>query len=109
MIVYSQLALATLFNLGTVFFLKKAHGFTVFWPTVWAIVTVSLTQWLISRAMEGGMDMGLAVATVVVNVIIGSAIMGVFLFQENLPTQKIIGFGIAIAGIVIASLAKAPA
>ena len=74
---YSQISLATLFNLGTIYYLKKADGFTHFWPSIAALVTISLTQWLLSRAMASGMDMGLAVTTLVVCVMIGSTLMGI--------------------------------
>ncbi len=104
---YVQVVLATLFNLCTVYFVKKANGFTVLWPTVWALLTIGLTQWMISRAMAGGMDMALSITAVVVCVMIGSTLMGVFLFHESLPALKILGFGLAVAGVVVASLAKA--
>ena len=104
---YSQISLATLFNLGTIYYLKKADGFTHFWPSIAALVTISLTQWLLSRAMAGGMDMGLAVTTLVVCVMIGSTLMGIFLFGDLVSAQKAVGYGIAIIGVIIASLAKA--
>ena len=95
---YSQISLATLFNLGTVYYLKKADGFTHFWPSIAALVTISLTQWLLSRAMASGMDMGLAVTTLVVCVMIGC---------DLVSAQKALGYGIAIIGVIIASLEKA--
>ena len=105
-VVYMQLALATLFNLGTVYCLKKSQGFTILWPTVLVIVTISITQWLVSRAMVSGMDTGLAVTTLVVAVMVGSALMGMLIFHEHLSSQKMVGFGVAIVGVVIVSLAK---
>jgi len=104
---YSQIFLATLFNLGTIYYLKKADGFTHFWPSIAALVTISLTQWLLSRAMASGMDVGLAVTTLVVCVMIGSTLMGIFLFGDLVSAQKAVGYGIAIIGVIIASLAKA--
>ena len=106
MAVFLQLALALCSNLVAIYFLKKAHGFTVLWPTVWALVAICLTQGLVSRAMESGVDTGLAITIVVVGVMIGSALMGNILFQESLSPQKIVGFGIAILGVALASLAK---
>jgi multidrug transporter EmrE-like cation transporter len=105
---YGQIALATLFNLGTVYCLKRAEGFTNLWPSIVALVTISLTQWLLSRAMASGMDMGLAIATLVVCVMVGSTLMGIFLFDEPVSAQKAFGFGIAVIGVLIASVAKAP-
>ncbi len=105
---YAQIALATLFNLGTIYYLKKAEGFTRLSPSIAALVMICLTQWLISRAMASGMDMDVAVTTLVVCVMIGAALMGALLFRESLPVQKAVGFGIAVIGVVIAALAKAP-
>jgi multidrug transporter EmrE-like cation transporter len=107
-IAYVQIAIATLSNLVTVYYLKKAEGFTHLWPSIVALVTISLTQWLISRAMASGMDMGLAIATLVVCVMIGATLMGIFLFDEPVSAQKAVGFGIAAIGVLMASLAKAP-
>ena len=106
MAVFLQLALAVFSNLVAVYFLKKAHGFTVLWPTVGALVAICLTQGLIGRAMESGIDTGLAITIIVVGVMIGSALMGNILFQESLSSQKIAGFGIAVLGVAVASLAK---
>jgi quaternary ammonium compound-resistance protein SugE len=104
---YAQIALATLFNLVTVYCLKRAEGFSRLWPSVVALVTICLTQWLLSRAMASGLEIGLAVATLVVCVMIGAALMGVVLFHEPVSALKAAGFGIAVLGVHIASVAKA--
>jgi hypothetical protein len=38
---------------------------------------------------------------------IGSTLMGIFLFGDLVSAQKAVGYGIAIIGVIIASLAKA--
>lgn len=76
------------------------------WPTFFAVISIILVQWLVSRVMAGGTGVGYAIIAMGVGVMIGSAFIGVFFFNENLSSQKIIGFGIAITGIVVASLAK---
>ncbi len=104
---YTQIAFATLFNLVTVYCLKQAEGFSRLWPSVVALVTIGLTQWLLSLAIANGLATGLAVATLVVCVMIGAAFMGVVLFHEPVSALQVGGFGIAALGVLIASLAKA--
>lgn len=104
-IAYIYVFLGAAFNLVTAFMLKKAEGFTVFWPSFIALVCICLTQFLLSRAMRAGLDVGLSVALVVVTVMLGSCIMGVALFGEALSMQKIAGLAVAIIGVAIAALA----
>lgn len=105
-LVYAELALATAINMVTIYCVNKAEGFTRFWPTIGVIVSISLVQFFVSRAIASGMDTSQAVTSVIVCVIIGSILIGTFVFQESLPPQKIAGMALAILGVVIASTAK---
>ena len=105
-VAYALVFLGAFFNLITAYMLKKAEGFTVFWPSFIALVCICLTQFLLSRAMRSGLDMSIADTLVVVTVMVGSCIMGVMLFSETLTVQKAAGLTIAVLGITLASLAK---
>lgn len=104
--VYAELALAVAINMVTIYCVKKAEGFTQFWPSVGVIVSISLVQFIVSRTIASGIGTGQAMTTVIVFVMIGSILMGTFLFHEPLPMQKILGMALAIIGVVIASTAK---
>lgn len=101
------LAIALVFNVSYVYFLKKAEGFTLLWPSVMALLLICVAQYFISRALVAGMGPGLAIAVVSVCVMLGAALMGAFLFAEPVSAQKTLGFALAIVGVAIASLAKA--
>lgn len=100
------LAIAVMFNMVTVYSVKKADGFTVFWPSIIAMVTICVTQFLFSKSMQAGLDVGLAATLISVAVIGGSIIMGVLIFGEPMPPIKILGLVMAVCGVTIATLAK---
>ena len=102
---YAQVFFGAGFNLITAFMLKKAEGFTVFWPSVIALASICMTQFLLSRAMQSGLDMGLSITLVVVTVMVGSCAMGIFWFDDAVSAQKIAGLTLAVVGVAIASMA----
>lgn len=102
---YGQLVLAALCNLVTVYAMKQADGFTRLWPSVAVVVSICLVQFLISRVMAGGIQVGLALTAVVVFVMLGSVVMGWLVFGEPLQAQRAAGYALAILGVVIAALA----
>lgn len=102
---YGQIALAALCNLVTVYAMKQAEGFTRLWPSLAVLVSICLVQVLISRVMVGGMQVGLALTSVVVFVMVGSVAMGWLVFGEPLQAQRVAGYALAILGVVIAALA----
>jgi multidrug transporter EmrE-like cation transporter len=105
-LIYGQLVLATVINMITVYCLKKADGFTHLWPSIGVVVSVSFVQYLVSRVMASGMDVGIAMVTVLVFIMIGSVLMGFIVFNETLSFQKVAGLTLAIIGVTIASLSK---
>ena len=76
------------------------------WPVFAVVVTILLTQWLVSVAMESGLNVSLAITGVVVAVMIGSALMSVFLFHETAPLMQWVGLAVAVAGVALANMAK---
>jgi small multidrug resistance pump len=100
---YAQLVLATAINMITVYCLKKADGFTKLWPSIAVVLSVSLVQYLVSRVMASGMDVSIAMVTVLVFVMIGSTLMGFIVFDEPLSIQKVTGLTLAMIGIMILS------
>lgn len=102
---YGQLVLAALCNLVTVYAMKRAEGFTQFWPSMAVLGSICLVQFLVSRVMAGGMQVGMALTAVVVFVMVGSVAMGWLVFGEPLGMQRAAGYALAILGVVIAALA----
>jgi multidrug transporter EmrE-like cation transporter len=81
---YLMIFLGAVGNLFAVYFMKNAAGMSKPWPTFGMVVSILLTQWLTSQAMQGGVKVTLAVTAVLVTVMVGSALMGLFLFSERL-------------------------
>lgn len=105
-VAYGYLFLGFLCNMITVYSVKKAEGFAVLWPTVIAMITICITQGLLSKAVHAGLDLGLAAALISVAVISGAVVMGVVLFGEHMSVLKVSGLVLAVTGVTIASLAK---
>jgi len=106
LLAYLYLTIAVMFNMVTVYSVKKADGFTQLWPSVIAMVTICITQALFSKAMQAGLEVGLASAIISVAVIGGAIIMGVMLFNEPMPPLKLAGLLLAVIGVALASWAK---
>ena len=103
---YLLLAIAVASNLLTVFCMKLSQGMTRPWPTFVVVITILLTQWLVADTMERGVDVAYVVTVVVVAVMIGSGIIGLY-FGERLSLLKGFGYIVAIIGVIIANTAKA--
>jgi small multidrug resistance pump len=91
-------------NLFAVYFMKNAAGMSKPWPTYGMVVSTLLTQWLVSQAMQAGVKVALAMTSLLVTVMVGSALMGHTLFGERLGVLQWLGLTLAIIGIAIATL-----
>jgi multidrug transporter EmrE-like cation transporter len=91
-------------NLFAVYFMKDAAGMSKPWPTFGMVVSTLLIQWLISQAMHAGIKVSLAMTSVLVTVIVGSALIGLFVFGERLGGLQWLGLTLAVIGVAIATL-----
>jgi small multidrug resistance pump len=103
---YILLPIAAVANLAAVFCMKASDGMTKPWPTLGTAVAILLTQWLIARAMATGTSVSYAVLSVVVAVMVGSAMIGV-LYGERVSPLQGLGYGLAVIGVVVAGVAGA--
>lgn len=101
------LAFAALCNLVTVVCLKESRGMTSPWPTLGVVVSILATQWLIAVAMAQGGQVGFALTAVVVVVMVGAGVIGWVGYAEKLSTWEIVGYAIAVGGVLLAGIAKA--
>ena len=104
-----MLVLAAVLNIGTVYLAKASEGMTRPGATAGVVVTILLTQFLVARVMSSGGQVAAAIVTVVVAVMVGSGLIGYLFFGERLTTLQIAGYAIAVAGVMVASLAPAAA
>jgi len=93
------LLVAGLFEVGWTIGLKYTEGFSRLWPTVWTILSMVLSVGLLGVAMKT-LPVGTAYAVWVGVGAIGTAILGIVLFDEPATTARLLSLSLILAGIV---------
>ncbi|HRN51520.1 MAG TPA: multidrug efflux SMR transporter [Anaerolineales bacterium] len=93
------LILAGLFEVCWAVGLKYTEGFTKFWPSLFAIVTMALSVYLLSLATKW-FELSVAYAVWVGIGTVGASLLGILLFKEALNPSKLIFLGLLIASII---------
>lgn len=98
------LFLAGLFETGWAIGLKYTEGFTRLWPTVWTIVAMAISLWLLGIALKS-LPVGTAYSVWVGVGAVGTVVLGIALFEESADAARLISVGLIIAGIIGLKLA----
>ena len=98
------LVLAGLFEMGWAIGLKYTQGFTKLWPTVWTVVAMIISLYLLGIAMKG-LPVGTAYAVWVGVGAVGTVILGIVLLNEPTNAGRLLSVGLIIAGIIGLKLA----
>lgn len=93
------LFIAGLFEVGWAIGLKYTEGFTRLWPTVGTAVAMLISLWMLGIAMKT-LPVGTAYAVWVGVGAIGTAILGIFLFNEPINLGRIISLMLILGGII---------
>ena len=93
------LVIAGLFEAGWVIGLKYTEGFTRLWPTVWTVLTMTISLWLLGIAMKS-LPVGTAYAIWVGVGAVGTVIFGIIMLAEPITAGRIISVLLIIAGII---------
>jgi quaternary ammonium compound-resistance protein SugE len=93
------LVLAGLFEVGWAIGLKYTEGFTRLWPSVWTVMAMLVSLWLLGIAMKS-LPIGTAYSVWVGVGAAGTVILGIALFNEPVNAFRLISVGLIIAGIV---------
>lgn len=93
------LILAGLFEVCWAVGLKYTEGFTKFWPSLFAIVTMALSVYLLSLATKR-LELSVAYAVWVGIGTVGASLLGILLFKEALNPSKLLFLGLLIASII---------
>ncbi len=99
------LVVAGLFETGWAIGLKYTDGFTRLWPTVWTVVAMMISLWLLGLAMKS-LPVGTAYAVWVGVGAVGTVLLGIVLLGEPANAARLISVGLIIAGIVGLKLAS---
>ena len=98
------LFLAGLFETGWAIGLKYTEGFTRLWPTVWTIVAMAISLWLLGIALKS-LPVGTAYSVWVGVGAVGTVVLGIALLEERADAARLISVGLIIAGIIGLKLA----
>ncbi|MBL0167963.1 MAG: QacE family quaternary ammonium compound efflux SMR transporter [Propionivibrio sp.] len=87
------------FEIGWAIGLEVLEGFSRLWPTVWTILSMVLSVGLLSVAMKT-LPVGTAYAVWVGVGAIGTALLGIILFNEPANAARLVSLALILAGII---------
>lgn len=93
------LVVAGLFEVGWAIGLKYTDGFTRLWPTVGTVLAMVISLGLLGMAMKS-LPVGTAYAIWVGVGAVGTAILGIVLFEEQANPARLLSLALILAGIV---------
>ncbi len=93
------LFVAGLMEVGWAIGLKYTAGFTKLWPSVWTLIAMVLSVVLLGFAMKS-LPVGTAYAVWVGIGAIGTAVLGIVLFQEPSNAMRLLSLVLIFIGIV---------
>lgn len=93
------LVVAGLFEVGWAIGLKYAEGFTRLWPSIWTVLAMMISLWLLGIAMKS-LPVGTAYSVWVGVGAVGTVILGIVLLGEPVNAARLISVALIIAGIV---------
>lgn len=101
------LLLAGLFEIGWAVGLKYTEGFTRLWPTLWTVGAMALSLILLGLALRS-LPLGTAYAVWTGVGTVGTALLGIVLFQEPADALRLLCIALIVAGIVGLKLVSGP-
>jgi quaternary ammonium compound-resistance protein SugE len=92
------LLVAGLFDIVWAVGLKYTAGFTRLWPTVWTVLSMIVSLWLLGIALRD-LPLGTAYSVWVGVGTVGTVILGIVLFEEPATAARLGSIALVIAGI----------
>ena len=96
---WAILVAAALFEVGWAIGLKYTEGFTRFWPSVWTAVALIASVGLLAIAART-LPIGTAYAVWTGLGAAGTALLGLWLFNEPATPARLVCLGLILAGVV---------
>jgi quaternary ammonium compound-resistance protein SugE len=93
------LFVAGLLETGWAIGLKYTEGFSRLWPSVWTILAMVLSLFLLSHALKS-LPIGTAYAVWTGIGAFGTAVLGIVLFGEPATAARLISIGLIVSGII---------
>lgn len=99
------LLVAALFEVGWAVGLKYTNGFTRLWPTVWTLAALAASMALLAAAART-LPIGTAYAVWTGIGAAGTALLGIWLFQEPASAARLSCIALIVAGVFGLKLAS---
>jgi quaternary ammonium compound-resistance protein SugE len=96
---WASLVVAGLFEVGWAIGLKYTDGFSKLWPSLWTLVSMIVSLVFLEYALRT-LPVGTAYAVWVGIGAVGTAIMGMWLFNESRDVARIVCLLLIVAGVV---------
>jgi quaternary ammonium compound-resistance protein SugE len=93
------LAVAGLLEIGWAIGLKYTDGFTRFWPSLWTAAAMALSLGFLGLALKT-LPVGTAYAVWTGIGAVGTALLGLYLFNEPATAARLGCIGLILAGII---------
>jgi quaternary ammonium compound-resistance protein SugE len=93
------LVLAGLMEVGWAVGLKYTEGFTRFWPSVWTVAALGLSMFLLATSLRT-LPIGTAYAVWTGIGAVGTALLGILLFDEPRHFARLACIALVVAGIL---------
>ncbi|MFN8626369.1 MAG: quaternary ammonium compound efflux SMR transporter SugE [Candidatus Binatia bacterium] len=93
------LVVAGLFEAGWAIGLKYTEGFTRLWPTIWTVLAMIMSLWLLGLAMRS-LPVGAAYSVWVGVGAVGTVILGIVLLGEPADAGRLISLALIVGGII---------
>ena len=93
------LTVAGLFEVAWAIGLKYTQGFTKLWPSVWTILAMVVSMWMLAQAARS-LPIGTAYAVWTGIGAVGTAIMGMILFGEPRDALRLLFLVMIVGGIL---------
>ena len=84
--------------------LRSSDGFTRWGPIAIVVIAYSLSFYALSQALARGIALGSAYAIWSAVGIAAIAVLGIWIFDDSLSGQQLLGLGIIVVGIVVLQL-----
>jgi quaternary ammonium compound-resistance protein SugE len=95
---WTYLLIAGLLEIGWAVGLKYTHGFTRLGPSVWTVVTMIGSFWMLAQAART-LPLGTAYAVWTGIGVLGTAVLGMILFHEPRTALRLGCIALILAGI----------
>ena len=96
---WASLAIAGLFEVGWAIGLKYTDGFSKLWPSLWTLASMIVSLVFLEYALRT-LPVGAAYAVWVGIGAVGTAILGMWLFNESRDVARIVCLLLIVAGVV---------